>query len=76
MNWFGERETVVLFQMAEAGQPSDDEVRKVMNLTGVNETTARMAMNESAGDMTMAINQLLDDLDVDMSREVVSQVML
>ena len=69
-------DSVVLFQMAEASQPADDDFRKVMALTGVDEATAKEVLEESSGDMTTAINNLLDNLEDDMGAPVVNQVML
>ena len=62
--------------MAEGNRPSDDDFRKVMALTGVDEVTAQKVLEESNGDMTSAINKLLDDLEDDMGAPVVNQVML
>jgi len=59
--------------MAEGNRPSDDDFRKVMALTGVDEVTAQKVLEESNGDMTSAINKLLDDLEDDMGAPVVNQ---
>ena len=67
---------VVLFQMAEVSRPADDDFRKVMALTGVDEATAKKVLEESGGDMTTTINKLLDDLEDDMGALVVNQVLL
>ena len=61
--------------MAEARQPAYDDIRQVMNLTGVDEATARKELEETGGDMTMTINNLLDDLEIDRRGPVVNQVM-
>ena len=61
--------------MAEARQPAYDDIRQVMNLTGVDEATARKELEETGGDMTMTINNLLDDLEIDRRGLVVNQVM-
>ena len=70
------KDSIVPFQMAEGNRPSDDDFRKVMALTGVDEVTAQKVLEESNGDMTSAINKLLDDLEDDMGAPVVNQVML
>ena len=63
--------------MAEASQPADDDFRKVMTVTGVDETTAKKVLEESGGDMTMTINKLLDlEVDEGAPAQVVNQVML
>ena len=62
--------------MAEARQPAYDDIRQVMNLTGVDEATARKELEETGGDMTMTINNLLDDLEIDRRGPVVNQVMI
>ena len=62
--------------MAEVSRPADDDFRKVMALTGVDEATAKKVLEESGGDMTTTINKLLDDLEDDMGAPVVNQVML
>ena len=67
---------VVLFQMAEVSRPADDDFRKVMALTGVDEATAKKVLEESGGDLTTTINKLLDDLEDDMGAPVVNQVLL
>ena len=51
--------------MAEARQPAYDDIRQVMNLTGVDEATARKELEETGGDMTRTINNLLDNLEVE-----------
>ena len=68
--------SIVLFQMEEVNRPADDDFRKVMALTGVDEVTAQKVLEESNGDMTAAINKLLDDLEDDMGAPVVNQVIL
>ena len=70
------KDSIVPFQMAEGNRPSDDDFRKVMALTGVDEVTAQKVLEESNGDMTSAINKLLDDLEDDMGAPVVNQVVL
>ena len=70
------KDSIVPFQMAEGNRPSDDDFRKVMALTGVDEVTAQKVLEESNGDMTAAINKLLDDLEDDMGAPVVNQVVL
>lgn len=64
--------------MAEASLPADDDVRKVMTLTGVDGAAAKKGLEESGGDITMTINKLLDDIDIefDVGAPVVKQVML
>ena len=62
--------------MAEVSRPADDDFRKVMALTGVDEATAKKVLEESGGDMTTTINKLLDDLEDDMGAPVVNQVAL
>ena len=62
--------------MAEVSRPADDDFRKVMALTGVDEATAKKVLEESGGDMTTTINKLLDDLEDDMGAPVVNQVLL
>ena len=62
--------------MAEVSRPADDDFRKVMALTGVDEATAKKVLEESGGDMTTTINKLLDDLEDDMDAPVVNQVLL
>ena len=64
--------------MAEASLPADDDVRKVMPLTGVDGAAAKKGLEESGGDITMTINKLLDDIDIefDVGAPVVKQVML
>jgi len=59
--------------MAEVSRPADDDFRKVMALTGVDEATAKKVLEESGGDMTTTINKLLDDLEDDMGAPVVNQ---
>ena len=62
--------------MADASQPVDDDLRKVMAITGVDETTAKKVLEESAGNMALTINRLLDmEVDVGIA-QVVNHVML
>ena len=62
--------------MADASQPVDDDFRKVMTITGVDETTAKKVLEESAGNMALAINRLLD-MEVDVgTAQVVNHKML
>ena len=62
--------------MADASQPVDDDFRKVMTITGVDETTAKKVLEESGGNMALTINRLLDmEVDVGIA-QVVNHKML
>ena len=63
--------------MADASQPVDDDLRKVMAITGVDETTAKKVLEESGGNMALTINRLLDmEVDVGIAQVVNHKMLL